>query len=71
MLNATFKRLYPWNDPLSIVQEAGWTPATFWLGVENHALTGTPSPDRPACSESLYRLSYPGNFHYVGFICLH
>ena len=27
---------------------------------ENLAPTGIPSPDRPARSESLYRLSYPG-----------
>jgi len=30
------------------------------LGAENLAPTGIQSPDRPACSESLYRLSYPG-----------
>jgi len=31
-----------------------------WTGVGNLALTGIRSPDRPACSESLYRLSYRG-----------
>jgi hypothetical protein len=30
------------------------------LGAENLAPTGIQSPDRPARSESLYRLSYPG-----------
>jgi len=29
------------------------------------ALNGVRSPDRPACSESPYRLSYPGP-HYYG-----
>jgi hypothetical protein len=31
-----------------------------WTGKENLAPTGILSPDRPARSESLYRLSYPG-----------
>jgi hypothetical protein len=30
------------------------------MGVENFASTGIRSTDIPACSESLYRLSYPG-----------
>ena len=29
------------------------------MGGENLAPTGIPSPDRAACGESLYRLSYP------------
>ena len=37
----------PRKDPVPIVQEAGWAP---WIR----------SPDRPARSESLYRLSYCG-----------
>jgi hypothetical protein len=31
-----------------------------WTGAENLAPTGIRSPDRPARSESLYRLSYSG-----------
>ena len=31
-----------------------------WTGADNLAPTGIRSPDRPACSESLYLLSYPG-----------
>jgi hypothetical protein len=40
----------------------GWVglPGPFWTGAENLAPTGIWSPDRPACSEMLYRLSYPG-----------
>ena len=46
------------KDPVPIVQEAGWFPRPAWTGAENHAPTGFRSPDRPARSESLYRLSY-------------
>jgi hypothetical protein len=48
------------NDPVHILQEAGWVPGTVWTRAENLAPTGIRSPDRPARSESLYRLSYPG-----------
>jgi hypothetical protein len=41
------------------VQEAGWAPGPVWTDAENLAPTGIRSPDRPACSQSLYRLSYP------------
>ena len=53
-------------DPVPIVQEAGWTPEPVWTGAENLAHTGIRSPDRPARSESLYRLSYPGPFGHKG-----
>ena len=42
------------------MQEAGWTPGPVWTGAENLAYTGIRSPDRPARSQSLYRLSYRG-----------
>ena len=48
------------NDPVPIVQEAGWAPVPVWTGAENLAPTGIRSPHPPARSESLYRLSYPG-----------
>jgi hypothetical protein len=51
--------LYPRKDPAPIVREAGWAPGPVWIGVENLALTGIRSPDRPARSYSLYWLSYP------------
>ena len=53
-------RFTPGKDQVPIVQEAGWAPRTVWTGAENLAPTGIRSPDRPARSESLYRLSYPG-----------
>jgi len=52
--------LPPGKDPVLIVQEAGWAPGPVWTGAENLAPTGIRSPDRPARSESLYRLSYLG-----------
>jgi hypothetical protein len=36
------------------------------MGAENLATTKIQSPDRPAHSESLYRLSYPGSIT-IGF----
>ena len=48
----------PEKDPVPIVQEAGWAPGPVWTGAENLAATGIRSPDRPARSQSLYRLSY-------------
>jgi hypothetical protein len=43
-----------------IVQDAGWAPGPVWTGAENLAPTGIRTPDRPALSESLHRLCYPG-----------
>ena len=56
--------LPPGKDPASIVQKARWTPGPIWTGAENLAPTGIQSPDRPARSESLYRLRYPGPLKY-------
>ena len=52
--------LRPEKYPVPTVQEAGWGPGQVWTGAENLAPTGIRSPDRPARSVSLYRLSYPG-----------
>jgi hypothetical protein len=51
-------RFTPGKDPVPIVQEAEWAPGPVRTGAENLASTGIRSPDRPARSESLYRLSY-------------
>ena len=37
-----------------------WAPGPVWAGAENLAPTGIRSPDRPARSESLYRLRHAG-----------
>jgi hypothetical protein len=39
-----------------------WVPGPVWTGVGNLAPTGIRSRDRPARSESLYRLRYPGPY---------
>jgi hypothetical protein len=56
-------RSLPWKDPVPIVQEAGWAPGPAWTGAQNLTPTGIPSPDRPACSQSLYRLCYQVHGH--------
>jgi hypothetical protein len=48
----------PGKDSVPIVQEAGWAPGPVWTCAENLASTGIRSPDRPAPSQLLYRLSY-------------
>jgi len=52
------------EDPVPIVQEAGWVPGPVWTGA--FATTCIQSPDHPARSESLYRLSYPDPPYYTG-----
>ena len=60
MVNATPRPLYPGRDPIPILVEAVWAPGPVWTGAENLAPIRIRSPDPPGCSESLYRLSYPG-----------
>ena len=55
----------PRKDPVPIVQEAGWTPGPVWTCAENLTPTKIRSPDRPARSQSLYRLRYPAHTLYV------
>ena len=48
----------PGKDPVPILQEAGWAPGPAWTG--GKSLPHRDSiPDRPARSQSLYRLIYP------------
>jgi hypothetical protein len=51
----------PGEEPVPIAQEAGWAPPPVWIGAEYLASTGIRSPDLPARSESLYRLSHSGH----------
>jgi len=50
----------PGKDPVLIVQKAGWASGPVLTGAENLAPppTGIRCPDRPARSQSLYRLIY-------------
>jgi len=45
------------KDPVPILQEAGWAPGTVWMGGKSRPHQDS-IPDCPACSQSLYRLSY-------------
>jgi len=45
------------KDPVPILQEAAWTQGSVWTG-EKSRPHGNSIPARPACSQSLYRLSY-------------
>jgi hypothetical protein len=56
----------PGKDPVPVVYEAGWAPGPVWTGAENLASTGIRFPDRPARSESLYRLRYPSPTYTMG-----
>jgi hypothetical protein len=57
-------RFTPGKDPVPIVQEAGWAQGRSGCA-KNLAPppppTGIRAPDRPARSQSLYRLSYPAH----------
>jgi hypothetical protein len=46
------------KDPIPVAQEAGWAAGPVWTSAENISRAGIRSPDRPARSDSLYRLSY-------------
>ena len=52
------RTLPPGKDPLHILQEAGLAPRPVWTG-RKARLHRDSMPDRPARSQSLYRLSYP------------
>jgi hypothetical protein len=54
-------RFTPGKDPVPIVQEAGWAPGPVWTCAKYLAPTRIQSPDHPACSQSLYQLSYPAH----------
>jgi hypothetical protein len=54
------------KNPVPTVQEAGWGhQGPVWTGAENLASTGIRFPDRPARSDSLYRLSYPDRLTFI------
>ena len=48
------------KDRVPIVYKAGWATGPVWTGAEYLAATRIRSSQRPASSESLNRLSYPG-----------
>ena len=71
MVNATLWQLYPrQRNPVPIIQETGWAPASEWTGAENLPRTEIRFLDYPACSESLYRLRCLVPFLIQGLIKL-
>ena len=51
------------GSPAPIVQEAGCAPGSVWTSLEKRkclAPTEVRTPNHPDCSESIYRLRYPG-----------
>ena len=52
--------LYPRERPGTHCTNAGWASGLVWTGGKSRP-TGIRSPDRPARSRSLYRLSYPAH----------
>ena len=48
------------KDPVPILQEAWWAPGRVWTGGKSRPHRDS-IPDRPARSQSLYRLSYPAH----------
>ena len=56
----------PGKDPVPTVQEAEWAPGPVWTGAEKLASTGIRSPDLPARSQSLCRLTYPAPWWSIG-----
>jgi len=59
-------RFTPGKDQVPIVENASGLREAVWTGAEKLATAGIRSPDRPARSDSLYRLSYPGPIYTLG-----
>ena len=51
------RTLPPGKTPVPILQEAGWAPGPVWTGGKSRPHRDS-IPNRPARSQSLYRLSY-------------
>ena len=56
----------PGKDLLPILQEAGWSPGPVWTGGKSRPNRDL-IPDRPARSQSLYRLSYRVHLTFLIF----
>ena len=63
----------PGKDPVPILQQAGWAPGPVWTGGISRPHRDS-IPDRPARSQSLYRLSFHNqrvpNQNYVMLLAL-
>jgi len=61
-------RTLPREDPVPIFKEAGWATGPVWTGGKSRFHRDS-IPDRPARSQSLYRLNYPANSIYI-YVCV-
>ena len=59
----------PGKDPVPIVQKAGWAPGPVWTGGKSRPHRDS-IPDRPARSQSLYRLRCPPPTHTYIYITM-
>ena len=57
----------PGKDPVPILQEAGWAPGPVWTGGKSRPHRDSIA-DRPARSQSLYRLSYPAHVTNISLV---
>jgi len=55
----------PGKDPVPILQEAGWATGPVWTDGKSRPHRDS-IPDRPAHSQSLYRLSCPAHIFVTG-----
>ena len=60
VVNATPGRSTPGKHRVPIVYKAVWATGPVWAGAEKLAAAVIRSSIRPARSQSLHRLSYPG-----------
>ena len=58
----------PWGKhPVLIVQEAGWTPGSVWMGAENLARIGIRSPNRPKSGNTDHALSVHNLSYFIKY----
>jgi len=60
----------PGKDSVAILQEAGWAPGPVWTGGKSRPHRDS-IPDRPARSQSLYRLSYQAHVKHLYEYIMH
>ena len=71
MVSSTLRPLFnPGKDPVPVLQGAGWAPGSVWTGGKSRPLRDS-IPDRPARSQSLYRLSYLAHINRIVLYITH
>ena len=65
MVSSTYRPHFtPGKDPVPILQEVGWATGPVWTDGKSRPYRDS-IPDRPAGSQSLYRLGYRAHTHYI------